>query len=191
MRTLALVFLSFAACATPRWLPATSPYVAATSGFEISLPAGWMRRNLTAAGPKGETIATVGTYFSFYALGALYHHGRAAEAEDFIRHSWGWLLDRGAWTCWENWPQTDSLCHAWSTAPTWYLSSQVLGIQFPEAGDPDVVRIAPQPGTLQWARGVYPHPRGPICVEWQREGDRFLVKWQAPEGVRIANEKGM
>ncbi len=48
MRTLALVFLSFAACATPRWLPATSPYVAATSGFEISLPAGWMRRNLTA-----------------------------------------------------------------------------------------------------------------------------------------------
>jgi hypothetical protein len=142
-----------------------------------------LRRNLTTSGPKGETIATIGSYFAFYGLGALYHHGRAAEAEDFIRRSWGWLLDRGAWTCWEHWPQTDSHCHAWSTAPTWYLSSRVLGIEFPVPGNPDLIRILPQPGTLQWARGVYPHPKGPIRVEWRREGDKFHVQFECPDGV--------
>jgi len=144
-----------------------------------------LHNNLTPSGPKGETIATIGSYFAFYALGALYHHGRAVEAEEFIRRSWGWLLERGAWTCWENWPQTDSLCHAWSSAPTWYLSSAVLGVQLPEPGNPDLVRILPQFGTLQWAKGAYPHPKGPIRVEWRREGEKFHVQYEYPNGVRV------
>ena len=151
---------------------------------------GSMRRNLRATNAQGETIATVGPYFAFYALGALYRHGRAAEAEDFIRASWGYILERGAWTCWEHWPRTDSLCHAWSSAPTWYLSSAVLGVQFPEPGNPDVVRIAPRSGTLEWARGVYPHPRGPIRVEWRREGVKLHLQCECPDGVRVKQEEG-
>jgi hypothetical protein len=143
-----------------------------------------VRRNLTTDA-KGETVGTVSPYFAFYALGALYKHGRAAEAEDFVRRSWGWLLDRGAWTCWEHWPTTDSLCHAWSSAPTYYLSSQVLGIQFPEPGNPDVVRILPQTGTLQWARGIFPHPKGPIRIVWKREGSKFLVEYGVQQGVTV------
>lgn len=149
-----------------------------------------LKRNLTPSGPKGEAVATIGSYFAFYGLGALYHHGRAAEAEAFIRQSWGWLLEQGAWTCWEHWPTTDSLCHAWSTAPTWYLSSAVLGVQFPEPGNPDLVRILPQPGTLQWAKGVFPHPRGPLRVEWTREGDKFHFQYECPDGVKVRLAEG-
>ncbi|HUT32338.1 MAG TPA: family 78 glycoside hydrolase catalytic domain [Planctomycetota bacterium] len=152
---------------------------------------GAMGRNLRATNAKGETVATVGSYFAFYALGALYKHGRAAEAEDFTRQSWGYILDRGAWTCWEHWPQTDSLCHAWSSAPTWFLSSAVLGIQFPEPGNPNVVRILPQPGTLQWARGVYPHPKGPLRVEWRREADKLRLQFECPEGVKVTLGEGV
>jgi hypothetical protein len=52
MRTAALVLLALAACATarppPRWLPADGPYLAASPGFEVSLPPGWMRQAGTA-----------------------------------------------------------------------------------------------------------------------------------------------
>lgn len=149
-----------------------------------------LKRNLTPSGPNGETVAAIGSYFAFYGLGALYRHGCATEAEDFIRRSWGWLLDRGAWTCWEHWPQTDSLCHAWSSAATWYLSSAVLGVQFPEPGNPDIVRILPQPGTLEWARGAYPHPRGPLRIEWRREGRKVHVEYDCPDGVRVTLGEG-
>lgn len=39
--------LALAGCAhkPPAWVPATSPYVAPASGFEVDLPDGWMRRN--------------------------------------------------------------------------------------------------------------------------------------------------
>ena len=49
MKRLAPIALALAACATtpppPTWLPATSPYVAATAQFQIDVPDGWMRRN--------------------------------------------------------------------------------------------------------------------------------------------------
>jgi len=149
-----------------------------------------LKRNLTPSGPNGESVATIGSYFAFYGLGALYHHGRVTEAEAFIRQSWGWLLDQGAWTCWEHWPQTDSLCHAWSSAATWYLSAAVLGVQFPEPGNPDVVHILPNPGNLKWARGVFPHPKGPIKVEWRREGNNLDLKYECPDGVRVTHGEG-
>jgi hypothetical protein len=50
MRIALLLPIALAACATarpPAWVPATSPYAAPKAGFEVAVPAGWMRRNTT------------------------------------------------------------------------------------------------------------------------------------------------
>lgn len=50
MRIGTALAISLTACATakpPPWVPATSTFVAPAAGFEVSVPAGWMRRNLT------------------------------------------------------------------------------------------------------------------------------------------------
>jgi len=127
----------------------------------------------------------VSAYFSFYGLGVLYGYGLAEEAEQYIRTCWGIMLDRGAWTCWENWVGLSSQCHAWASSPTHYMSSAVLGVTFPEPGNPNRVRIAPQPGSLSWAEGVYPHPAGPIRVSWQVRAGRLTLEYEAPECVDV------
>jgi len=149
-----------------------------------------LRHNFRVAEPQKHGDTRVSSYFSFYALGALYKYDRAAEAEEFMRTCWGYMLDKGAWTCWEDFLGGDSLCHAWSSAPTFYLSSQVLGVKFPEPGNPDVVRIFGNPGSLEWARGVWPHPRGPIRVAWERRGDKYHVEFQCPDGVKVVTHPG-
>jgi PsbP len=47
MRAAAAVLLTLAACATarPTWVPATTPFTAATTGFEVSVPQDWMQLN--------------------------------------------------------------------------------------------------------------------------------------------------
>jgi len=147
--------------------------------------AGAMKDNFRTPEPTELSDCNVSTYFSFYALGALYKHGRAAEAQHFMRTYWGRMFDRGAWTCWEHILDTDSRCHAWSTAPTHYLSSRVLGVEFPQPGNLAVVRIRPQADGIRWARGVYPHPAGPIRVSWEIRDGKIALEFDAPDGVEV------
>jgi alpha-L-rhamnosidase len=146
-----------------------------------------MRNNFRVRDPQHNTDCNVTSYFSFYALGALYRVGATAEAEEFMRSCWGHMLDHGAWTCWEYFIHGEgaSLCHAWSSAPTHYLSSRVLGVTFPEPGNVNVVRIWPYPGSLQWAAGTYPHPAGDIHVSWAVRAGEVMVDCDAPEGVEV------
>lgn len=141
--------------------------------------------NFLVAAPSAPEDIRVNAYFSFYTLGALYRNGFVTEAEEFMRTCWGNMLEHGAWTLWEYFYDNASRCHAWASAPTYYLTSQVLGITFPEPGNPNRVRIAPHPGTLRWARGVYPHPAGDITVSWQWDNDHLDIEWTAPDGVVV------
>jgi len=124
-------------------------------------------------------------YGGFYVLGALYRAGRAGLAERFIRHGWSRMVLAGADTAWEHFTDEASQCHAWSGGPTYYLSSQALGVRlgFPVPRGPESVEIAPQAETLAWARGVVPHPAGPIRVDWRVEGDDLRVECSVPDGV--------
>lgn len=137
--------------------------------------------------PPARDALRVNAYFSYYALGALYRAGRADEALAFMSRCWKPMLDAGATTTWESFggDPGGSLCHAWGASPTYYLSAQVLGVGFPDPADSSRVRIAPRPGSLTWARGVWPHPRGPIRVGWRFEGDQLKVEATGPEGVEL------
>jgi hypothetical protein len=140
--------------------------------------------NFVRTPPQQDSDCRCMPYFSFYPVEVLYRHGRAEAVEEFFRTCWGMLAERGAWTWWETF-HGGSRCHAWSSCPTHYLSSRVLGVGFPEPGNPDVVRIEPHPGTLRWAAGFYPHPRGRIWVEWERKAGDVLLSYEAPPGVDI------
>ena len=61
----------------------------------------------------------------------------------------------------------------------------MLGVTFPEVANLNVVRIAPQPGSLSWAAGAYPHPAGLIQVQWQIKDGKLLLEYDAPEGVAV------
>jgi hypothetical protein len=144
-----------------------------------------MENSFRVPAPARSEDLNVNAYFSFYALGVLYNFRRPIEAEAFIRTQWGRMIDAGAWACWEYFVDSNSRCHAWSAAPTHYLSSEVLGVRFPEPGNVNRIVIAPAAGSLTWARGVYPHPAGPIRVSWRREENALRVEYEVPPGVAV------
>ena len=137
--------------------------------------------------PDARDGVRVNAYFSFYALGALFQAGRVKEALRFMAESWGPMLDAGAWTTWESFggDEQGSLCHAWAASPTYYLSSQVLGVTFPDPADTMRVVIDPTPGDLTWAQGVWPHALGPIHVKWTLDAGELKVMAQGPAGVEL------
>jgi len=131
-------------------------------------------------------------YGSFYLFAALYQEDRADLAERFMIQYWSRMIHQGDDTSWENFDiggeqkgGQGTASHAWSGHPTFFLSTQVLGVRlgFDPDFQRDVVKIMPQSETLSWARGTVPHPLGLVHVDWRIEGNRLLMKLVIPEGV--------
>ncbi|MDD6209565.1 MAG: family 78 glycoside hydrolase catalytic domain [Bacteroidales bacterium] len=128
-------------------------------------------------------------YGGFYALAALYKYGNAAIAEKYIRKHWGKMIYESDDTAWEDFNRDNhsTMSHAWSGSPTYYLSTQVLGVDlgFPSYLPSDTIRIAPQAESISWAKGCVPHPKGNVYVEWRAEGDFLFLNYEAPAGVPV------
>ena len=129
-------------------------------------------------------------YGAFYALGALYKMGNAQTAEMFMRKYWQHMVFEGNDCAWENFGHEEgqgSKSHGWSGAPTWYMSTYILGVQlgFPEHADMSIVTIAPQSETIEWAKGVVPHPTGPVSIEWKVQGDNLFLNYNVSKGVKV------
>lgn len=128
-------------------------------------------------------------YGGFYALASLYRHENAALAEQFIRKHWGKMVYEANDLTWEDFNRNShsTMSHAWSSAPTYYLSSQVLGVAlgFPGTASPDTIHIQPQSENIQWAKGTVPHPAGDVWVSWKIEGNKLLLDYKAPQGVPV------
>ncbi len=112
-------------------------------------------------------VRSAGPYFNFYVLQAMAKAGDARGALDLIRSDWGEMLRRGATTWWETFDSSwtgeaicsESLCHGWSGAPTYFLPAEILGVKpsMPESG---VVLVQPRPVGLAWAKGCIRTHRG-------------------------------
>ncbi len=142
---------------------------------------------------KTEEIVPVGSpWFLFFTLETLFQAGYSDDALELLRAQWKRMLDKGATTFWETFPGhiggghwSRSLCHGWSAAPAYFLSTKVLGVT-PSAPGYARIRIAPQPWNLRWARGVVPTPRGPVSVAWQvDEAGRLQIEYSAPDGCEV------
>ena len=112
----------------------------------------------------------------------------AAEHSDLvlsnIRERWGAMIAAGSTTIWELWSPLASQCHAWSTTPTFDLSTYVLGIA-PLADGFTKTLIAPRPCDLKWARGRFPTPHGQIDVGWEWRGEQFILTMKVPETMAL------
>jgi alpha-L-rhamnosidase len=131
-------------------------------------------------------------FFSFYLLEALGQVGMGAEAVEVIRDRWGAMLKAGATTFWEEW-QTNgtyrdgcwaarprSLCHAWSAAPTAWMSRYLLGIRQDELDGP--LLFAPCPGGCSEASGSVPTRYGTVRISWVVADGEFSAKLTLPPG---------
>jgi hypothetical protein len=145
-------------------------------------------RQLVLNPPEG--VVTAGSpFFMFFLFEQLARDGEIERMLDLTREKWGFMIDKGATTFWETFPGwagrrwTRSWCHAWSSAPTYFLSTEVLGV-CPEKPGFEVVRIAPKPAGLRWCRGRFPTVQGEICVEWRNTEGEFELEAEIPPHLK-------
>jgi len=74
-------------------------------------------------------------------------------------------------------------CHAWGAHPLYHYHASILGVRPADFGFA-TVRVEPRLGSLAWARGRTPHPRGMIETEFQRTAAGAMA-WRVtlPAGV--------
>jgi alpha-L-rhamnosidase len=137
-------------------------------------------------------------FMSFFYYETLAAAGKSQAIIEDIRKNYGQMIEHGATTCWEMYPNfaenrsnpdmlTRSHCHAWSAAPAYFLGTEVLGIQRSAPGW-EKVTIAPNPCGLTWARGTVPHPeQGRIDVSWTADeaNKRITIKVKHPKHVEV------
>jgi hypothetical protein len=136
------------------------------------------------AGPFDEEhdVVLAQPFFSHHVHRGLIQAGEIEWVLQNMRQRWGAMIEAGSSTIWELWSPMASQCHAWSTTPTFDLSTYVLGVVPLTDGFRNVL-IAPHPGDLAWARGTVPTPHGPIEVSWQRRDGEFQLDISVPEAI--------
>jgi hypothetical protein len=95
---------------------------------------------------------------------------------------WRGLSAQGFCTLPEGPEPTRSDCHAWGAHPIYHFFASILGIR-PASPGFRTVAVAPQLGTLSWARGSMRHPRGEITMDVGRRQGSLRGKITLPEGV--------
>ena len=162
-----------------------------------------------------DPLQGLSTFYGYYVLQARALAGDSDGALDVIRNYWGAMLDLGATSFWEHFelswvenaarideiptPQQrdihrdcgdycykgwrHSLCHGWAAGPTAWLSQHVLGVEISAGGKR--VKIAPNLGDLNWARGTFPTPHGPLHVSHQRVNGVIETTFEAPDNIEV------
>lgn len=145
-----------------------------------------------------EKMVRVGSPFAaLYLLSALEKLGEDDAIVAEIYRNYVPMLEAGATTVWESFASgttggggfpTRSHCHAWSSAPNYYLPRIVLGLRA-TAPASQAVTISPRLSGLTWARGRIATAQGPIAVSWVLDGETVTVTTSAPEGVALKFER--
>jgi len=140
-------------------------------------------------------MVKVGSPFAMqYYYEALEKAGRQDRVLQSIYDSYLPMLELGSTTVWETFPGSDynpagfptrSHCHAWSSAPLYFLPRIILGIQPVQPGGA-AYQVSPHlPAGLAWARGTVATIGGPLSVEWRRRDGLLQVQLTAPAGVQV------
>ncbi len=128
-----------------------------------------------------QDLTRVTIYFAHYYFEACRMLGRM-DAFLARMDMWFDLVRLGFRTTAEQFEPTRSDCHAWGAHPAFHYLATVLGVR-PAAPHFSRVCVRPQLGPLAWARGVMPHPQGPIEVDVARRDDRLTGAVILPAGL--------
>lgn len=78
-----------------------------------------------------------------------------------------------------------SLCHGWGSRPASWMATNILGIKSLTPGMTRV-KIKPNLGDLEYARGTFPTPHGLIKVSHEkRSGGTIVSTVEVPDGVEV------
>ncbi len=145
-------------------------------------------RAIVARAPEG-FVRAGSPFFVFFQLELLARDADERAMLDLMRNAWGFMLREGATTFWELWSLTSgrltrSHCHGWSAAPTFFLSTAILGVT-PGAPDSRLIRFHPAPGDLRKMSGAVPTPWGWVRVAGRRRRDgSWHYELRVPDGCR-------
>ena len=148
-------------------------------------------------------VGVIGAYSLFNVLA---ENGYAAFAYKLIMQptppSYGYLVDRGETTLWENLYDygsskskvllkngkriTSHNHHFWGFVYTYFVR-YVAGLRYnPDAKDVNYAEISPvYTEGLSYAEAYYVAPKGKISVRWDKLGDEFKFKVSVPENMRV------
>ncbi len=131
------------------------------------------------------TAPNLDIYGMFWVLKGLGETGYIQEAIDIIESYYGYLLDLGANTWWENFMANsfryNSFSHGWGVAPTWFLSTYVLGFK---QISPNRFELTPAIGYLKSAEGKIPFANSHISIAWrQTTCQGYELEVQADPGI--------
>jgi hypothetical protein len=129
-------------------------------------------------GTTPDGVMSASYYFRFYLARALDHAGLADEYLQSL-DPWRKLLPLHFST----WPEvpgdTRSDSHAWSAHPIYDMLTLIAGVEPASPGFASV-RIAPHLGNLDSLTATFPHPDGPISIEYKRDGSILGVTITLP-----------
>jgi alpha-L-rhamnosidase len=137
----------------------------------------------------GDRGMVCSVYAAQYLLEGLFENDMATQALTLITaatdRSWKHMVDSGTTITWEAWDQryksNQDWNHAWGAAPANLLPRYVLGARVLSPGWTRA-GIRPNPGSLTWAEGKVPTPRGPVFIRWE-SGDTFKLSLTLPRGM--------
>ena len=155
------------------------------------------KRNETSAlnnilNPPERMVAIGSPFAMMYYYEALEKIGETDRIVQSIYDCYLPMLEEGATTVWEIFPEssyrpgefpTRSHCHAWSSAPVYFLNRIILGIRQITPGGTEY-EISPMLNGLRWARGAVATANGALRVSWRLTGDRLKITISAPPNVR-------
>ena len=163
-----------------------------TAAYVSGVAAGKRARRCRAVmhNPPEGFVRAGSPFFEFFLLEAYQREGKQKELLETIRRDWGFMIDMGATTFWEQFAWgaerlTRSHCHGWSAAPTYFLSNYVLGVQPGGPGFQPLI-IEPHPAGLTWCRGRMPTSTGDVEVQWQNPvGKPFEIHVLSPDNLQV------
>jgi len=132
-------------------------------------------------------------YGAQYLLEALFTAGRSDTAIQLMtartKRSWWHMIEQGSTMTTEAWDvefkKNLTWNHAWGAVPANIISRFVLGVRPIQPGYSEIL-IAPQLGTLKWARGQVPTPLGPVSVNaMNRDVFKLMVNIPSHAKARI------
>ena len=188
------VFAILAGLASPSQATSALAYIdkamSTPDGDTITDSTAWDR---DVWGYDGE--ARIEPFIGYYDVLARFATGEDKSALDLIRREWGFMLQNGPGTMWENINATTgkpedvlpSWDHGWSSGAAPALTTQVLGVRPVAPGFAKFV-VTPHVGDLQWASGTVPTPYGTIHVSWRLVAGASVVTVSAPRGAVWANK---
>ena len=95
---------------------------------------------------------------------------------------WGWWIEQGATTLWEDWKGESSLNHIMFGDVCNWMIQWIAGIGLdPKSPAFKHILIRPQPvGDLTWAKAHHESPYGTIKSEWNLKSGKFSLKISVP-----------